>query len=140
MAYDLPGNVGWIVYITALILCFAIKPDYMQLLLTKGIVIAAIVPAILMLIGIIELIHERIAKLDRILPKSRVLRGFGALTLGGVLGVVISLIGIIIGIVNNTNVTLPIVMCVGGLLCGVFAGLLFNAPAISLRFCGSSFA
>lgn len=54
IAYDLPGNAGWIVWIVCLIL-----------LLKEGITwfsILAIFPAILMLIGVIELISERIGR------------------------------------------------------------------------------
>ena len=117
-AYDLPGNIGWIVWFVCLVLC-----------LKQGVTvysILSIVPAMFMLIGIVELISERIAKLDRVLPKNRLLLGFGALTLGGALGVLVSFAGIVISIVNRTNVVLPIVMCVGGILCGVFAGLLYK--------------
>lgn len=54
--------------------------------------ILAIVPAVFMLIGVVELISERIAKLDWVLPKARLYRGFGALTLGGLLGIPIAAI------------------------------------------------
>lgn len=117
-AYDLPGNIGWIVWFVCLVLC-----------LKQGITvysILSIVPAIFMLVGIAELISERIAKLDRVLPKSRLTRGFGALTLGGILGVLISLAGVVMSVVNKTGVTLPIIMSVGGILCGTFAGLLLK--------------
>lgn len=117
-AYDLPGNIGWIVWFVCLVLCLKQGATAYSIL--------SIVPAIFMLVGIVELISERIAKLDRVLPKSRLLRGFGALTLGGVLGVLVSLAGIVISIVNRTNIMLPIIMCIGGILCGLFAGLLYK--------------
>lgn len=72
-----------------------------------------------MLIGIIELISERIAKLDRLLPRKRLLRGFGSLTLGGILGAVISMIGVI-------TVSCDYWMLLGSVLCAVFAGLLYK--------------
>ena len=78
-------------------------------------------PALLMLAGVAELISERIRKLDRILPRIRVLRGFGALTLGGILGTAVSMIGLI----AYPGLSLPWWMLGGSLLCGVFAGLLF---------------
>ena len=60
MVYDILGNAGWIIYFVCL-----------GLLLKRGIhaffVITA-VPAILMLIGIAELISERLQKLDWVLP------------------------------------------------------------------------
>ena len=75
--YDILGNVGWIAYIVCVILGFIKHGEYW------AINIIGIVPAVFMLIGIAELISERVAKLDRILPFTRLLRGFGALTLGG---------------------------------------------------------
>ena len=117
-AYDLPGNIGWIVWFVCLVLCLKQGATAYSIL--------SIVPAIFMLVGIAELISERIAKLDRVLPKSRLTRGFGALTLGGILGVLISLAGVVMSVVNKTGVTLPIIMSVGGILCGTFAGLLLK--------------
>ena len=61
IAYDIPGNIGWILYLI-----------YMINTLKSGISLYSLLsvfPMILMLVGIIELISERIAKLDRILPK-----------------------------------------------------------------------
>ena len=109
--YDIPGNIGWIIYFV----CFA-------RLVRQGLnpfTVAALVPAVLMLIGIIELISERIAKLDRLLPRKRLLRGFGSLTLGGILGAVISIIGVI-------TVHCDYWMLLGSVLCAVFAGLLYK--------------
>ena len=62
MAYDIPGNIGWIMYFKGIYNLFSdeiIKEHKFALILL-------IIPAILMLIGIIELISERILKLDRI--------------------------------------------------------------------------
>ena len=59
------------------------------------IMVIAVIPAIFMVIGIAELVSERITKLDRRLPKVRLLRGFGALSLGGVLGMAVSVFGLI---------------------------------------------
>lgn len=109
--YDIPGNIGWIIYFV----CFA-------RLVRQGLnpfTVAVLVPAVLMLIGIIELISERIAKLDRLLPRKRLLRGFGSLTLGGILGAVISMIGVI-------TVSCDYWMLLGSVLCAVFAGLLYK--------------
>jgi hypothetical protein len=75
-----------------------------------------------MIIGIIEIVSERFSKLDRILPKIRLLRGFGALTLGGIAGIPVAVTGIIL----KTNSILPIWMLAGAILCGLFAGLLFT--------------
>ncbi len=112
IAYDIPGNIGWIVYIVTVIIALINKPDIFSY--------CAIIPSVLILIGIVELISERIAKLDRILPKARLYRGFGALTAGGALGVIFSAVTVIKdGSVNH------IIMLSGAVICFIFGGLLF---------------
>ncbi len=125
IAYDLPGNIGWIAYIVALNLCFAKLPAFMSNGVLFRLTIAAIIPALLMVIGIAELIHERICKQDRILPGWQLFLGFGFLTLGGIIGTVLSLSGVVYGIVQGETVTLLCIMLVGGVLCATFAGLIF---------------
>ena len=109
--YDIPGNAGWIIYFVCVVQ-----------LLRQGIdpyAIVSVLPAILMLIGIAEQISERIARLDRILPRKRLLRGFGALTLGGILGVIVSVIVL-------TAEKCSLWLMIGAVLCAVFAGLLYK--------------
>lgn len=113
IVYDILGNIGWVMYLVGT-----------GLLWKSGFSLAAIsvlIPAILMLTGIIELISERIVKLDYVLPKKRLYRGFGALTLGGASGSIISCIFLVI--LGNR---LFLWMMIGGVLCGIFAGLLFR--------------
>ena len=110
--YDIPGNIGWILYLVCLIL-----------LLKSGInwfVVVSFVPMVLMLVGIMELISERIAKLDRLLSRLRLYRGFGALMIGGALGIVTSAIGLI-----AFGRTVMLLMLLGAILCSFFASLLF---------------
>ena len=114
IAYDIPGNIGWIVFLVCLVLC-----------LRDGITAfsaASAVPMALMLVGIGELISERVARLDRILPRKRLVRGFGALTFGGIVGVATSAIGIVL----HLHGSLPLWMLIGAALCAVFAGLLYG--------------
>lgn len=113
-ACDLPGNAGWIIWLICTWKCLA-----------QGITVfsgLSLFPALLMIIGIAEIISERIAKLDRVLPKKRVVRGFGALTLGGIAGIPVA----VIGIVQKANGSLPLWMLAGAALCGLFAGLLYK--------------
>lgn len=116
MAYDLPGNIGWILYFIgfgrfAASGGFSAHP-------AAGILLA--LPALLMLIGIIELVSERICKLDRVLSAARFWRGFGALTCGGLLGTVLSLVTLH----SNLSTANAVLMLIGGALCFVFAGLI----------------
>ena len=110
-ACDIPGNIGWIVWIVCAVLCLMEDVTLFSIL--------AVLPALMMLMGVIELISERIAGLGRVLPKTRVLRGFGALTLGGVLGVPVA----IYGWIGKTGGSRPVWMLAGAMLCALFAGL-----------------
>lgn len=118
MAYDIPGNIGWITWIvcTAVILSGGMTPF--------GAVSAAV--ALVMLTGVIELISERIAGLDRVLPKKRLLRGFGALTAGGIAGVPTALYGVIAEDgVAGAGARTAVIMLISAALCGLFASLCF---------------
>ncbi|MBQ9673207.1 MAG: hypothetical protein IJV39_01125 [Ruminococcus sp.] len=118
IVYDIPGNIGWITYITSLILLLANQITIISLI--------SVFPAFIMVVGIIELISERIAKLDRVLPKIRLYRGFGMLTLGGSLGVIISVIAVIDSLFKNGRCLYQIIMFLGAMLCFIFGGLLFK--------------
>ena len=110
-AYDIPGNAGWIAYLACLVKS-----------LKRGLStfnIAALLPGGLMGLGVGELISERIAGLDRVLPKRRLLRGFGALTLGGIGGMIVSAPGL----ATQKEKKNPAIMLAGSVLCAVFAGL-----------------
>ncbi|MBP3796255.1 MAG: hypothetical protein J6I46_00590 [Ruminococcus sp.] len=114
--YDIPGNIGWILYLAGYSRLLA-KHGFTQNLTTS---ILLTIPVILIVIGIAEMVSERIAKLDRILPAVRLWRGFGALTLAGLLGAVLALLTL----KSNLNTANAVMMTTGGILCFVFAGLL----------------
>ena len=110
-AYDIPGNAGWITYLVCLVKSLKCG--------LHGFNIATLLPAGWMLLGVGELISERSAGLDRVLPKRRLLRGFGALTMGGIGGVFVSALGLSM----QKEKKHPAIMLLGSLLCSVFAGL-----------------
>lgn len=116
MLYDVPGNIGWILYLIG----------YGRFIANKGFshetaaAILLTLPVILIVIGIAELVSERIAKLDRVLSFVRLWRGFGALTVGGALGAVLALLTF----GSNISSANAVIMAAGGVLCFVFAGLL----------------
>lgn len=127
IACDLPGNVGWILYFAGLIIAFAKKPAFMGSQIMFQLMVVSIIPAFFMAVGIVELINERIHKLDRILPRIRLIRGFGALTLGGIMGTVFAVVFLLFGAVLGNHEMLYVwFMLVGGILCSVFAGLLYR--------------
>ncbi|MCR4774917.1 MAG: hypothetical protein K5869_00920, partial [Saccharofermentans sp.] len=84
---DIPGNIGWIIWIVCNVKTLIEGVDLYAILM--------LLPTALMVIGVVELISERIAKLDRILPRLRLYRGFGSLTLGGILGVPMAIAGLV---------------------------------------------
>lgn len=128
-AYDIPGNVGWIMYLICLIQCFVKQPAFMQTSLVQISLLIGILPATAMVIGIVELISERMLKLDRILPKKRLYRGFGALTWGGFGGMVVGMNALFAGVRVGYSLEACqhlALLAVGGALCAVFAGLIFK--------------
>lgn len=111
--YDIPGNIGWITYFICVVI--ALKNDI------NCFSVLCIIPKALMLVGIVELISERFARLDRVLPKKRLIRGFGALMSGGAAGIIISFVGLTV--FDDIYIA---VMLVGALLCFIFSFLLFR--------------
>ena len=128
-AYDIPGNIGWILYLICLLQCFVKHPEFMEIPLVLISLLVGILPAIAMVVGIAELISERILKLDRILPKKRLYRGFGALTQGGLGGIIVGINALTAGLRAGFSVgecKLLFLLAVGGALCALFAGLIFK--------------
>lgn len=106
IAYDIPGNVGWLTYVVGLVVFIVQKTEYIKTLPVFLLVVLAAIPAVAMLVGIFELINERIHKLDRLLPKKRLLRGFGALMYGGLGGAILSLIIALFYLTKNQNIAI----------------------------------
>ena len=111
IAYDILGNIGWITYLAMLAKMIRDR-EY-------GNAAVSTAPAALMITGVAELISERIEGLDRVLPKARLYRGFGVLTLGGITGIAAS------AVADSSKMTKS-AMGGGAVLCAVFAGLLLG--------------
>jgi len=129
LVYDVPGNVGWIMYLVCLVQCFVKCPEFMEISLVLISLVIGILPAVAMVVGIAELISERITKLDRILPKKRLYRGFGALTWSGSGGIIVGLNATAAGLWAGFSVEeckLLILLAAGGAMCALFAGLIFK--------------
>ena len=127
IAYDLPGNAGWIAFRAGLILCAVKRPEITGNNAISAFLILNLLCAAAMVVGVIELISERIQKLDRVLPRRRLYRGFGALTFGGLAGAVFSLLALAIALMKDLRGTCYLgLLCGGGLLCFVFGGLLLR--------------
>ena len=129
LVYDVPGNVGWSMYLVCLIQCFVQRPEFLEIPLVLISLVIGILPAVAMVVGIAELISERILKLDRILPKKRLYRGFGALTWSGSGGIIVGLNATVAGLRAGFSVEeckLLILLAAGGAMCALFAGLIFK--------------
>ena len=129
LIYDIPGNVGWIMYLVCLIRYFVTQSEFLETPLVKISLTVGFLPAIAMVVGIIELISERILKLDRILPKVRLYRGFGALTWSGFAGMIVGLTAFFTALRAGyapAECGLLLLLAAGGALCAVFAGLIFR--------------
>ena len=116
IAYDIPGNLGWITYLAMLAKMIRDR-EY-------GNAAVSTAPAALMITGVAELISERIEGLGRMLPKARLYRGFGVLTLGGITGIAAS------AVADSSKMTKS-AMGGGAVLCAVFAGLLLGKYKIT---------
>lgn len=128
-AYDIPGNIGWIMYLVCLIRCFVIQPVCMDIPLVSISLMVGILPAIAMLVGIAELISERILKLDRVLSKKRLYRGFGALTWGGFAGGIVGANALFAAMRSGYSIKecqMLVLLTIGGMLCALFAGLILK--------------
>lgn len=68
MAYDIPGNIGWMTYLAMLAKMIRDR-EYRSAAVSAA-------PAALMITGVAELISERIEGLDRELPENRLYRGY----------------------------------------------------------------
>ena len=53
IVYDIFGNVGWIAYYVVLVKCFVEKPEFMQYWGLAAVAVLAIIPALLMLVGLV---------------------------------------------------------------------------------------
>lgn len=127
IVYDIPGNIGWIAFLVGLFLCFAKRPEVMESKSIFVMLFLELLCGVVMLVGIGELISERICKLDRVLPKKRLYRGFGALTFGGFAGMLISLPALTIALMNSlAGAAYLVLLCGGGFLCFLFGGLLLK--------------
>jgi hypothetical protein len=125
--YDILGNIGWISFLVALSLCFIKKPEILERGVVVMLLMLDLLSAVLMLRGILELIGERVKKLDRVLSGKQLARGFGALTLGGTLGTICSLLAVAIACCNGLNSAYYfLVLSAGGLLCGLCSGLILK--------------
>ena len=122
MAYDVPANLGWIAYLVCLVLIFTNESPCAKSMLT----FFEVIPAVWLLIGIGELISERIVRLDRVLPFTRLMRGFGVITVGSLLGGTLSAVSLFVELAQGHFCIYHLLMAVGGFVCGVLALLLFK--------------
>jgi hypothetical protein len=127
MVYDIFGNIGWISFLVALSLCFLKLPEIFEDQMIVMLLMMDMLSAVLMLCGILELIGERVEKLGRVLSGKQLARGFGALTFGGVFGVLFSLLAFVIALGNGLHgAGYLLILSGGGLLCGAFSGLILK--------------
>jgi hypothetical protein len=127
MAYALLANVGWISFLIALSLCFITMPEIFKNRAIVMLLLMNLLSAALMICGILELIGEHAQKLNRVLSGKCLARGFGALTIGGALGALFSLLAFVIALWSGLRgASYLIILCGGSLLCGLCSGLVMK--------------
>lgn len=119
---DLIGNAGWIMFYAAMIHVFAAHRTILDNRLVFAMVIIDLLSSAGILVGIVELISERFQKLDYILPKIRLYRGFGMLMVSGFIAAVATLIARLL-VFNADCLSYALV---GSLLCGFASYALFK--------------
>ena len=128
LIYDILGNLGWIGFYIGLGMMVVKEHIFMQGTIHIFLAVLEIICAVGILVGLLELINERIHKLDRRLTRARLFRGFGSITIASLLGMVVTSIHLIIIYINGENGlhSYHWMMVIGALLCFVFCGLLLN--------------
>lgn len=126
--YDICGNLGWIGFYTGLGMLIGSEHIFMQGTSSVFLAVLEIICAAGILVGLLELINERIHKLDRRLSRTRLFRGFGSITVASLSGMIITGIHLVIIYANgNREISLYYwMMIIGELLCFVFCGLLWK--------------
>lgn len=126
IVHDILGNIGWISFLIGLFLCFTKEAEIVENKIIYFLLILNFICGVLMIVGIIELISERICRLDRVLPKKRLYRGFGLLTLSGFFGMIFSFVAMTIAFLKGLSGTIYFgLLCGGAFLCFLFVGLIF---------------
>lgn len=127
--FGLLSDIGWIAFYIGLIL-YVVKIG-IPLSFTGLLYIILLACGILILRGIVEIIDERKHKLDRLLPKKRLLRGFGCVVYGSLAGTVTALVALVSCLVSKDGTQLGILymglMCFGAFICFIFGFPLFKA-------------
>jgi hypothetical protein len=129
--YDILGNIGWIAYYTGLALCLLRNPTYMQnKVIFILVVFGGLLCAALIFTGLVELISERVKGLSRILSKTRLYRGFGAIACGSFAGAIVSAVAFVLILITKVNINASIlylaIMSGGAVLCFIFVWLIFR--------------
>lgn len=127
--YDIPGNVGWILYTVALILIVVKRPEYLENPFVGNLVIAGFLPVAFIVMAIGELVSERILKLDRVLSQKRLFRGFGSLVVAAILGVLVSAPMFVTNLINGYGIAAQryvVELLAGSILLLLFGWLLFR--------------
>lgn len=88
--FGLLSDIGWIAFYIGLI--FYVVKIGIPLSFQGVLYILLLACGIVILRGIVEIIDERKHKLGRLLPKKRLLRGFGCVVYGSLAGTVTALI------------------------------------------------
>lgn len=127
--YDIPGNVGWILYTVAFILILVKQPEYLENPMVGNLFVAGWLPIGLNVMAIGELLSERMLKLDRVLSQKRLFRGFGSLVMSAILGLLVSVPMLVINLENGYGIAAQryvVELLAGSILLLLFGWLLFR--------------
>lgn len=127
--YDIPGNVGWLMYTEAIIQIAVKQPEYLENPVVANLFVAGWLPLVFYVIAIGELLSERMLKLDRVLSQKRLFRGFGSLVMSAILGLLVSVPMLVINLENGYGIAAQryvVELLAGSILLLLFGWLLFR--------------
>lgn len=121
LALGLISDVGWLLYFAGFTLYLLSGADGLGTVILSAAFLLNAAAALSVLTGIVELISQRIRKLDRRLKKSQVIMGFGCCVCGGLAGGLVSLFSAAVDLLFHYETGMcfaaQCMMAVGGLLC-----------------------
>ncbi len=124
---DLCLNIGWMVYFVTLMLIFVKRSDLISYPVIFGMLIASAFPAVVMLLGLAELISERILGLVKELPRGRLVRGYGLLIWAGAGGSAVSAAAAVYGLLaTQAGLGYVFAMLFGAVMCALSAWIVFR--------------
>lgn len=119
------SDIGWILFFTAIVLYMTSGADGLGTVAVSAFFLLTLLSAVIVLIGIVALIVQRVKKLSRRISRRQLITGYGFTVFGALAGCVFSLCSVVIDLIFQYETGIcfaaQCLMCAGALLCFVFS-------------------